>query len=222
MPIKYFKHHETNDLGVFRVLLTPSWLSGLIAIVIGLVVTAGVIVAFSFTSSEFSQQLATWQQTRVKPTPVLTTVGQAPPTVENASSLQSNWPLLAVWGFIGLAVYFIAVEIIGVIRTTSEIRAEMDYVNIQRESLLKDTLAHLGLRLGALALWLGFTILFFKRLIPDAIAAAHQSASHTSTFYGLAQALLAFAIVVISLHLHAVFLRLTLRRARAFSSSPIA
>jgi hypothetical protein len=40
-----------EDQKLFGQLLTPSWLSAMVAIIVGLVITLGVLLAFSFNSS---------------------------------------------------------------------------------------------------------------------------------------------------------------------------
>ncbi|HTB49039.1 MAG TPA: hypothetical protein VK712_03070, partial [Verrucomicrobiae bacterium] len=103
--------NKTSELDkkLTDILLTPSWLSGLIAVFSGLLLTVGVIIASSVDSSQVQQQLVTLQNTTA---PALTLPGG---TVPNASNnvLQTSWPLLVFWGFVGLAVYFVVEAVVG-------------------------------------------------------------------------------------------------------------
>jgi len=193
---------------------TPSWLSGLIAVASGLIMVVGVIVAFSFSNSQVQQQLVALQNTTV---PALTQPGQNPPG-NDARSLQNTWPLIAIWAVVGLVVYFVVEAIVNAVRSVTELRQQLDYVHAERNALLRVTVESLVIRLLAAVLWLVFIELFLKRIIPYSITAAHASASDLHSLNAALYALLSFAMVALSLHLHAIFLRLLVRKPRVFSA----
>ncbi len=195
-------------------LLTPSWLSGLIAVTIGLAVTIGVILSYSFNNSQIQQQLANLQNT---PSPALTLPGQTPPSSNN--TLQNTWPLLGFWGAIGLVVYFLAETVIKLLRDFAELKRELDYVHARRDIMIKTTAEYLLLRLVAVIIWLIFINVFFKRIIPYSITAAYASASDLRSLSAFLYELLSFSMIVFSMHLHTIFLRLSLRRPRVFSNA---
>jgi|SRR5579884_652412 len=196
-------------------LLMPSWLSCLISVAAGLLLTIGVMLVFSFNNSTVQQQLIGLQNTAG---PSLTLPGQNPPG-STQNSLQNTWPLLGFWGILGLVVYFMVETLLQLIHETSEFRKELGYVHARRDALIKDAVAHLLVRLAAVVLWLIFINIFFRRIIPYSITAAHASASDIHSWLSPLYALLAFAMVAFSLHLHTIFLRLSLSRPRVFSGS---
>jgi hypothetical protein len=51
---------ETKDKKIISLLLSPSWFSGVLAVIVGLVLSVGVIVAFSANNSSIQQQLVSW------------------------------------------------------------------------------------------------------------------------------------------------------------------
>jgi hypothetical protein len=198
---------------LFDKLLTPSWLSGLIAIVAGLVVVVGVGLAFSSTGGALQQQLIDLQNTKQQST--LTVPGQTIDAPKN--SLQTSWPLLAFWAVIGLIVYFIVEEVIAIGRNTSELKAELGYVHASRQRLIRGTVQRLAVRIGALVLWLVFIEVFFKRIIPYSITAAQAATADLVSLQGLYYELLAFTMIALSFHIHTIFLRIVVRKPRVFA-----
>jgi hypothetical protein len=195
-------------------LLTPSWLSGLVAIMAGLAMSVGVIVAFHVANNSFRQQLTALSQTQ-QHQQTLTQPGELPPAQNN--SLQANVPVLVLFAFAGVAIYSIATGLVNSVRSLAQIRREINYVNARPKSLLKEFSEQAGLRLGALLVWALFTTVFVRRIIPYAITSAHASAVTVLSVSGIKDAFFAFIVVTLSMHLHAIFLRLVSRRVRVFA-----
>jgi len=195
-------------------LLTPSWLSGLIAVAGGLIVTFGVIIAFNVNSSQAHQQLIGWEDTS---TPALALPGQDLGDASGNNSLQSTWPLLGFWAVVGLIVYFAAESAMRSLQNAEELREELSYVHVRRDLLIKVTLESLLLRLVAAVVLVFSVEAFFKRIIPYSITAAQAASSDPISPGAVLYTLLSFCMVVLSLHLLTVFLRLTAGRARLFS-----
>jgi hypothetical protein len=198
---------------LFDKLLTPSWLSGLLATVAGLVVVVGVCLAFSSTGGALQQQLIDWQNVRQQST--LTVPGQTVEAPKN--SLQTSWPLLAFWAVIGLIVYFIVEEVITIAKSTSELKEELNYVHARRQDLIRATVQRLLVRIMALVLWLIFIDIFFKRIIPYSITAAQAGNADLTSWAGLYYEALAFVMVAFSFHVHTIFLRIVARKPRVFA-----
>ena len=203
-----------KDKKIIGMLLSPSWLSGLIAIVAGLVISIGVIVAFTANNSPVQQQLVAWQQNQpsedVKPF-------TADPNA-NKPTLKNSWPLLIVWSFIGLVVYAGAAAAAHSFSKAEAMHESLGYVNVNRDKAIRMTAVHILLRaLAAITLGILVTI-FIKTVMPYAITAAHASAADFFSGTGVLYALLSFAIVAVTLHLQTIFLRLSLGRVRLFSS----
>jgi hypothetical protein len=202
-----------KDKKLIGMLLSPSWLSGLIAVIAGLIICIGVIAVFTASSSPIQRQLVAWQQNQpaeqIKPF--------IPDPNANKPTLQNSWPLLLVWSVIGLVVYTIAGTIIHSISKAEEMHESLGYVNANREKMIRLTAEHIILRILA-AIGLGILIsLLIKNVIPYSITAAHASAANVLSPEGALYALLSFSIVVLNLHLITIFLRLSLGRIRLFS-----
>src|ERR1039458_1049147 len=101
-----------------RAVLAPSWLSGLVVVLSGLIVTAGAIITFSLNNSAFKQDLIGWEQSHANTG--LSVTGQSLQPVN--PTLANSWPLILVWAVVGLVTYIIAAAIIRFILET--IRSE--------------------------------------------------------------------------------------------------
>lgn len=206
------KHHAT----ALSLLLTPSWLSGLIAVIAGLVVAGGVIIAFSASNSQVQQQLLVWQQ--AIPERALTTPDQILEQ-NDKPTLQGSWPLLIFWSLLGLVVYTIATSITKSISNAEAFRESLDYVHADRHSMVQGVVQRIVIRLAIVGLWALFTLMFFKHVIPYSITAAHASAADVLSPNGIAYALISFLAIALSMHLHAIFLRLSFGKVRVLTSA---
>ncbi|GAC1501705.1 MAG: hypothetical protein NVS1B10_06040 [Candidatus Saccharimonadales bacterium] len=206
--------YSVDKESVIGELIKPSWLSALIAILIGLLLSAGVIVAFQAHNSPIQQQLIVWQQN--KPQPELTLPDQVLPE-NNRPSIKGSWPLLIVWSLIGLLVYTISTMIVRSFIRAKETEESLDYVNAQKSVLIKSTLEHLLLRAIAFAILIVQIMVFWKIVIPYSITAAHASASDLISISGIVYVFLAFLVNLVVIHAITICIRLTAGKSRLFS-----
>jgi len=205
-----------RDWKLISQLLTPSWISGLVAIVVGMVISVGVLVTFELNNSALQQQLVAWQST--KPAPALTQPGQSVPE-NDKPTLKGSWPLLLFWSGAGLIVYFIAMGVIHNLTRAEELRESLGYVNARPERTVAETAEHLVLRLVAFVFLVILMVIFVKRIIPYSITIVHASASDLFSGYGVGYLLLAFALIVVSMHIQVIFLRLSAGRTRILTGA---
>ncbi|MEK7599784.1 MAG: hypothetical protein AAB462_02005 [Patescibacteria group bacterium] len=206
---------STDDRKVIELLATPSWLSGVITIVVALLISGGALLVFAINNDSLTQQLLSWQQDT--PQPALTTPDQLVQTQK--PTLGSSWPLLVLWSLAGLAVYAIAASVIHSIARAAEVRESLNYTNIKPKLLLTTTAEHLILRVIGSLLLVGFAVAFWKLIIPYSITAAHASAADILSIEGILYALLSFSVVVVNLHLITISLRLSLGTVRVFPAN---
>lgn len=195
--------------------LTPSPFSVALSVLAGIVLTATVVAAFMLSGVALKQQLSTLENTDNNQ-PALTLPGEDPPGT-NQNSLQNTWPLMAFWAFLGLISYYVVNMFLKVIHEINEYNKELDYVNARRDAIIKITAEYFLFRLFIVLSWLIFTDYFLKHLIPLCILAAHAATFDLSSFAGIASAVTAFLVMAVSIHIHAVFLRLAVGRPRILS-----
>jgi hypothetical protein len=202
-----------QDRKLIGLLLTPSWISGLVAIVVGLVVSIGVIVVFDANNSLLQQQLLSWQQPQSSVPIQQQTLPQ-----NNNPSIKSTWPLLIVWGLVGLVVYIIVTAIVRSASQAEDLRESLGYVNAKPYAILASTAEHVVFRVLAAVILVSFTLSIWHQVVPYSITAARASDADIVSLDGGLYALLSFALIAVSLHIETVLLRLTMGRARIISS----
>jgi len=194
--------------------LAPSWLSGLVIVLAALIVSGGAIITFSLNHSAFKQDLIGWEQGHSNS---LSITGQSTQAV--SPTLANSWPLILVWAGVGLITYTVAASIVRFVLETIEFRRQLDYVHADRVSMLEVTVEHLATRVVASLMLLMTVLLFVYHLFPDAISAGRTSAADKLSIGGLKYAAFAFIITAICTYFATVFLRLSIGKARVFTSS---
>lgn len=197
-----------------KALLLPSWLSGGLAILTGLALSIGVILFHKLDPGHVYQQLLTLRSAPAQP--VLTVPGQSVPQLSN--SLQTTWPLLAFWGLVGLAIYFVFETMVKLVNDAKQIREGLDYVNSQPHQLIRTTVEYLLLRLIGAVLWLLSFDVFLKTIIPYAISLS-SDAETAKLSKAIPDLIGIFALTAFLIHLQAVFVRLAFRRVRVLSNT---
>jgi hypothetical protein len=205
---------SSEDRRLLGLLLTPSWLSGLVAVVLSLVISVGVIGTFEAHNSLLQQHLLSFQQS--KPQRALTKPSDALPQNDHPS-LKTTWPLLLIWSLVGLLVYIMAASIIHSAGQAEDLRESLDYVNARPRAVLASTAEHIVMRVVATILFIIFTFEIWHQVIPYSITAAHASAADVWSLDGGLYALVSFVVIGASLHIDTILLRLALGRARVFS-----
>jgi hypothetical protein len=203
---------KLDNFEVFGKFISPTWLSGLIAIVVGLALTLGVMAVFSFNNSAVLKQLKSWEQTQSQPS--LTTANQTLPTPK--LQLKNTWPLLIAWGLVGIIVYILTMAVVNSITNTAQLVESLGYVHTKPKAVLKATIERISLRVVAIIFFVVLFINFYKQIIPYSITAAQVSANNIKVVHSDLHVLLAFVIIVLSLHLETIFLRLARGRYRVF------
>jgi hypothetical protein len=214
--------HNTNDLEqdlLFRktkLFITPSWLSGVIAIVLGLVMTAGLVIIINLKDNGTIQAIDS--VIKARPSHLLLTLpGQN--SSHDTSSLASTWPLLAFWAFIGLIAFVITEEIVKSFTKSKHFLEELHYVNARPKDNLRFAIIKLSTRLAILITWLVFTNLFFKEIMPWSIKIANTYSQHLEELKAYEKLAESFIVTTLCLHLHTVFMRATIGKPRLFTSA---
>lgn len=194
-------------------LLTPSWPSGLVAIV-----GATIIVASNYfrSRSDIGALAEGIQGFQTLAGPIYHRLTDS--LAHN--NLASNLPLLLFWAAVGAAVYVVAVRLFTAFSDTAALEQTMFYSNVKRDSFLESLAVSYGLRLAALFSWFIYCAIFFKSILPMATTAARNAAqvgtlAHNTGLLGTTLGL------VLALHLHVIFARLIMLRLRVFSDASI-
>ena len=207
---------DQQDKKFLGLLLSPSWVSGLISVLVGLTLSLGVIGAYTFTSASFQQQLDVWQQNQ--PQKELTKPGEYV-VADQKPKVKDSWPLLVIWAGVGLIVYLITAAIVHSLSSAAELSHSLGYVHANREKTIAITVGHIILRVIAMVALVAMIVIFYKRVIPYCITASHAAASDLLTLQGLLYSVLSFAMAALGIHLIVVFARMASGRPRLVGSN---
>ncbi len=211
--MKHFAYNSSYDSQLFGILLSPSWLSGLLAIM-----ASGIVVAFAVISSQYKGS-----DTRLQLLHLHTQTQASTASIGHAldrSPFISNLPLLLFWCLVGLVVYMFAVNIVGAIQHAAQFNEELaTYANINRRVMIRAAIQKLGIRLIVLVVWIPYILFFFKWMAPYVMRLAIIASVELTTFTGIMYLLTAVILLTIGLHFHTILLRLMLLRPRLFGGA---
>jgi hypothetical protein len=210
------KDGKQGTVKVVVVLLTPSWPSGLFAVLVGLLASGGTI-ALARLGSATEQSLiglhSVYRQSSLGASSGI--VGQH----LSSNTLFNNAVLFVLWGSVGLVVYSIVQGLANEFRNTDDLLHEMKFVHADRSRLVYDTTLRALTRFGALAAWWIVAWTMLHKIFPYTITTAHFSAHNPSDIGRWLQTLLGFAACVLGIHVLTILLRLILLRPRLRSNS---
>ena len=210
--MKYVSASPNLDSRLFGLLLLPSWFSAAVAIVVGLLVGIGTVLLTRYQSSTFRFELLNTHVSQ--PTAYQSVTGNI-----LSNNFVSNLPLLIFWTLVGLVVYLFTSNILAAVRSTAELKNELEYVHVNRHDLLVTAAEHLLVRLVVLVAWILFIIFFFNHVVPYCVAAALAGSGQQGSLLSGGYVLLSSVIMALAVHLHTIFFRLLLLRPRAFSGA---
>ncbi len=114
-----------------KLLVLPTWLSGLISIACALAVTAGSMIISAFHNSALQQEL--FQKSSQSATPGLSSSYES----VSGSFLNNNFvgdlTLFVIWGLVGLVVYMFIYSVWNAFQNAVHIRKELDYIHSDRD-----------------------------------------------------------------------------------------
>lgn len=216
MAIKNAASADTKLLGIF---LTPSWFSGLAAIVVGCVIMGGTI-AFTHVGTTARQSILGLHDAYVGGS-----FGKSVAVVSNRlaqNTTLNNVLLFLMWGSVGLVVYSIVQGVANEFRQADQLLHELKSVSARsRQAIVREATVHALIRLIALACWWLLFRYTIYHLLPQTIAASHASALHLVDVHGWIRSLLAVVSLMLALHVLTVLLRLVIFRPRVFDSDII-
>lgn len=193
----------SQTLKKLLLLVTPSWASGITAVVVALIIVGTNYYKSRSDIGALQEGIQSFQ----------TLFG---PIYHNLTDtlarnvIASNAPLLLFWALVGAVVYALAVRLFMSFNEIAILEQTLLYTNLDRTSFVRDIVLSSALRLVALFCWFLFCASFFKNILPAATLGATRG-----------NALSATLILAVTLHIHIVFVRLIMLRVRVFSEGII-
>ena len=203
-----------NKMRNLTLILTPSWVSGLLITVFSLAVVGAAYFKAATTNGPLQEG---FQGLQMISRAVFYPLYHAVTNTLSVNSFASNLPLLLFWAVVGAVVYLVAVRVSAGFSETAALEQTMTYTNVGRGSLIRSLAITFIIRLVTIFVWFVFWALFVKAIVPFVLSKAVVAAAETSPS-SLISFLIAFGVLVVSLHAHTVFIRLIALRARLFSN----
>jgi multisubunit Na+/H+ antiporter MnhB subunit len=196
----------------FDMLITPSWMSLLLGIVVSLIVVLGSLGLAYYRSSTLQTliNLDQTQSTKVD--------GSYRVTSENdrLSVILSDLPLFIFWAGVGMAAYSFTTGIWGSFQSVAELGEEMNYVHVKRRELLTYAFERLALRIGALIGLLALLNYTVHRILPYSVALSYAGTTENNWLTGVLFVLFGMLVLLVVSHAHTILLRLIVLKPRLF------
>jgi hypothetical protein len=208
-----------NDSKLRWYLLTPSWSSGILIVFITILIVGGTIV-ITHVGSATQQSILGLHGVYKNSSIGMDANGVGSHLGKNVAF--NNSILFVLWGAVGLGVYSIVQGLATELRNTDDLLRELTYVHINRKNILREATSRALIRLAAVAGWwiLAFMIII-RKIIPYAIASAHDTADNYTSANDWLHTALAIVLCLLSFHGLVILTRLTLLRPRLFGNEII-
>lgn len=204
-----------RGLDNIKTLLTPSFASGTTVIATTVVALGGVTFATSSGTGALYDWLFGETSSASQIQTAKTTLQTLNDTILGNTALNQLMFLL-LWALIGLAVYVI---IVGINRQVADISEDLDELggnNTHAGEIRKEIIGKFILRCIFAGLWGIFILVSLKIYLPFSFLCAHIGGASLNTLNGWLFILAGAATMILTLHLHIVFVRLILLRTRIF------
>lgn len=199
---------QSPEIRHVKLLLAPSSLSGVVVMAIMLILSVIVMLGVHYKESIFGESFSV--ASRSTNTAYLQFAHKF-----DSNALLSNVPLMLLWGCVGLIVYLFAVAVYRAFNDAAEIGTELSYVHANRRTQLTEVFVHLVVRVLALIGWVFYAKFFMATLLPQALASVRSIVvGGESLVMEVINLVGGFALGLLALHLHVVFLRLLVLKPR--------
>lgn len=132
-----------------------------------------------------------------------------------SSDLSYNIAVIVFAVLFGGCVYFMVQSIRHILSEARTTLDEMEYSDQRSKEAIERSLGlRFVLRLSTAVVWLGYTIFFFNGVLPFCSSLISKGSSMGS--FSPLKTLIAFALLVVTCHLHVIFVRLIALRPRLF------
>ncbi len=203
-----------ETLKELRIMLTPSWLSGLLSVASGIIVIGVESLVVHLKGSSLEQLILA----------IHSVGGIAAGSYQSITSNLDNiavindLPLFILWAGVGSIVYVFAVKVYRGFTSVADTEERMHYVHANSKAVLKEALTHLAVRLLALAILIAMVLAFIHIALPYSLMLAIRFGQNLS-LQNMLYALLGVFIVAACLSLMVSDLRLLALRLRLVGES---
>ena len=200
---------QKKDLNLF----SPSLLSLVFGLVVGVVMTGSFFVFSQIDSQANQPETYGYQQD-----------SEESDLSENAPSgtvatLVSNIPLFIIWGGTGYIAYLFVIGTIGAFRSVEEVSEKIHRAKTKtrKHHLLIRSMEHLTLRVVTLILWFLFAKYSLHGIFSYIFSVGHAATVEDDAFMSMIYIGMVVGLLVILCHVHTIFIRLICLKPRVFN-----
>lgn len=202
------------DRKLFLLLLTPSWLSGFVAVTLTLCVSVGSMLLLHFGNIAHQGLFASVLYTKRSIPLSAHTVSQRilnNPTV-------GNMVFLLFWATVGCIVSITAAGFAKELNRIISLEKTLGYVHVDRKAFIRDAVVRLLVRIVAtVCLWILLHLLVYT-FMPYLIAVAHTVTTHPASITAWLDNVYAVLGCILAIHVLTIDMRLLLLRPRLTAS----
>lgn len=198
--------------------LLPSMLSGIMTVVLAVAILLGgtwshglgkgLLYDFLFGSHSSAELIQTSQGT-------FSAFGN----IVFGNPLLNKILFFVFWMLIGLIVYVLLHGFLRGVSTAAEEVEESRYVNANKAHHFKQLEVRTAVRLAVITAWIIYSVLFIKILLPYSVLVVRLSIVSQAPGNSWLYALSGVITLLLSLHLHVIWLRLLTLRVRLFGTA---
>lgn len=132
------------------------------------------------------------------------------------NSILNNVLFFVFWICLGLMSYFVVSFIGQSYETITKHVEKMKYVNAQPKKAVHSLVQRLAVKSVVLIVWLLYCFLFLRFFVPFSILSTRVGLSELPSGQGVLFLIVAYLVLLVCIHLHAILLRLFMLRLRVF------
>ena len=203
-----------HDRQLLRLLITPSWISGLTCLLLSVAAAVVILVQGHYEGSELQRQLYAWQQSDGGGWLQLVAGQQS----AQVSRILNTAQLFIFWYAVGLVLYALVSALYKAVQEIRELRDDLHYVNNSHAQVWRAALAQFMRQIGALFAWLVLVAATLKVVVPYTLGTVDVANEYLPEPEAIGLIIAAPLVLAFCLHLHVVLIRLFLGRPRIWHS----
>lgn len=203
------------DRALFRILISPSWISGLFCTLASVAITVTLLLQAQYEGGGLKDQFFAWQQAG-EGVSLLQTVIQM--QYSSLGGILGTLQLFIFWYLVGLLLYTVLSTLYQTIQRVRLVKRDLGYINASRRSILLDVTLRLGRQLLALTAWAAAIIATLRFVAPYTFTTIESASQQLPSVNGALYVVATIVGLTLCLHIHIILIRLFVGRPRMWNS----
>jgi hypothetical protein len=197
-------------------LISPSFLSGFVCVLVGLSLTAFVFATTSYHGTQENIQTISINNGEISDNPLIARYQNFTDSVQD-KDLLPNVSFFVFWSALGLAIYYLVAGLITGFQKFHEFKEELSYVHINNRKLITEAVLSIFVRFIAAVILVIFLRFFALHTVSLSINLARIAAVEPSVLSKLQNITASLVVIITGSHACIILIRLAAFRSRIFS-----